>query len=86
MFFYESRCRGADMKLAPDAVAALTIVPDMCKVYARYMRNCLIHVSCLKFYGSSDYLTCVKTGQINASCLPDASTLRRTVSDCHAAA
>ena len=86
VFFDESRCRGADMKLAPDAVAALTIGPDMCKVYARYMRNCLIHVSCLKFYGSSDYLTCVKTGQINASCLPDASTLRRTVSDCHAAA
>jgi hypothetical protein len=31
VFFDESRCRGADMKLKPKAVAALTIGPGMCK-------------------------------------------------------
>ena len=31
VFFDESRCRGADMKLSPDAKAILTIGPSMCK-------------------------------------------------------
>ena len=31
VYFDESRCRGADMKLSPDAVAALTIGPGICK-------------------------------------------------------
>ena len=31
VYFDESRCRGADMKLLPDAMAVLTIGPDMCK-------------------------------------------------------
>ena len=31
VYFDESRCRGADMKLLPDAMAILTVGPDMCK-------------------------------------------------------
>jgi hypothetical protein len=31
VFFDESRCRGADMKLKPSAQATLTIGPSMCK-------------------------------------------------------
>ena len=31
VYFDESRCRGADMKLKPDAMAILTVGPDMCK-------------------------------------------------------
>ena len=31
VYFDESRCRGADMKLLPNAMAILTVGPDMCK-------------------------------------------------------
>ncbi len=57
VYFDESRCRGADLKLASDAIATLTIGPDMCKVHAREMCDGLMHVSCLMLCDYSDCST-----------------------------